>query len=177
MALVFFVGCNNDTKCTKCKNAECTECKDLNYTIYVDASNVYTEHELTEEQKSIYPSATIHNYYSRKVDRDTFEVFRVIAHRGFHSTLEHIILTKNNVVERIVGINIIETPDYGTLCYENKFLSQFYGINIMASDFLDWKSNPIEEGDILLISRATTTSKGVISTVNACSALVKSFVK
>lgn len=141
-----------------------------NYTSLIDPSNTYEEISLTEEQKNIYPSCIIENYYSSSERK----IFVVVANEGFKGDLKLLILLEAATILKIQGVDIQETPEYGGKCFSGNYLDQFIGIDLLAIETITGKETPYDEGDIIYVSHATFTSKAVIDGVNAVATLLQS---
>lgn len=130
---------------------------------YVDESRTYTEQPLTEEQKTAHRNTTLERYYTS----GEYKVFRVTANLGFEGKVTVIILLDGTTVEKIAGVDIKESPNYGAKCFRDSYLERFYGLDLMEYDTLRGKDRPQDEGEILYLTGATVTSKALISAVNA----------
>lgn len=130
---------------------------------YVDTVNAYTEQPLTEAQQTAYRLATLNRYYTS----GEYKVFRVTAKLGFNGEVVVIILLHGTTVEKIAGVDIRESADYGAKCFRDSYLSKFYGLDLMDYESLRGKDRPNDEGEIVYVTGATVTSKAVIASVNA----------
>ena len=143
--------------------AACGEEETRDDVSYVDESRAYTEQPLTEEQKTAYRYATLERYYTSEDDK----VFRVTAKLGFKGEVTVIILLNSTTVEKIAGVDIKESTNYGAKCFRDGYLERFYGLDLMEYEELSGKDRPEDEGEILYVTGATVTSKAIISAVNA----------
>lgn len=155
LSLVCFVACNNETE--------------TNYPKMIDNSREYSEQTLTEEQKNITDYCTIAGYYTS----GDYKVIRVISSEGFNGDIDMLILLNGTVVEKMIGIDIKETDEYGAKCFKDAFINQFNGKDLKTMEPLKGKEDPMSSGDILYVTHATTTSRALIKAVNATSLFVK----
>jgi len=130
---------------------------------YVDTERTYAEQPLTEEQKTAYSLATIDKYYTS----GDYKVFRVSAKLGFNGEVTAVILLNGTTIEKIAGVDIAESADYGAKCFRDSYLSRYYGLDLSQYEVLRGKDKPADDGEIVYLTGATVTSKALISAVNA----------
>ncbi|MDD3947090.1 MAG: FMN-binding protein [Clostridia bacterium] len=135
----------------------------VDYAAYVDTSHVYTEQTLTEAQRTAYPAARIDHYY---ISGD-YKVFCVTAKYGYKGEVQTVILLNNATIEKIAGVDIKESVNYGAKCFRDSYLAQFYGLDLSAYTAIRGKSQPRNEGEIVYVTGATVTSEAIIDAVNA----------
>lgn len=136
----------------------------------IDTSREYTEQALDDTARQAYSYATIQNYYTS----GDYKVFRVISKFGYKGEIELAILLCGTTVERIVGINIQESINYGAKCFKDSYLIQFYGTNLAEKKVLKGKAKPRDNGDIIYVTSATVTSRAIIDAVNAVAVFINS---
>ncbi len=151
-----------------CDNADNTD-----YPSMIDDGREYTEVEITSEQKTIAKFCRIENYFVL----GDFKIVRVISEQGYVDEIELLVLLEGTTVKQIKGLNVKETADYGAKCFNDKFISQFYGIDLLTSPLLRGRQDNFEDGEILYVSHATTTSRALISAVNAVALFIKDVQK
>jgi hypothetical protein len=140
-----------------------------NYPALVDPDNKYEEVSLSEEQKVIYPNCTIENYYVSGEKK----IFYVISERGYVDKINLIILLDGSTIQKIQGIDIKESDNYGMKCFSGDFLTQFEGIDLLTIEVVRGKETPYDEGEIIYVTHATTTSKAIISAINAVATFIR----
>lgn len=133
------------------------------YYTYVDTSRDYTEQPLTQQQKDAYSYASIQNYYTSGY----YKVFRVVAKFGYKGEVQLALLLNGTKIEKMAGIDIQETINYGAKCFKDSYLSQFYGIDLAQVTEVRGKAKPRDEGEIVYVTGATVTSTAVLDAVNA----------
>lgn len=142
-----------------------------NYTSLIDPSNTYEEISLTEEQKNIYPNCTIENYFISGEKK----IFRVISERGFVDEINLLVLLEGTTIQKIQGIDVKESENYGMNCFTGTYLTQFEGIDLAEIEVVRGKETPYDQGEIIYVTHATTTSKAILSAVNAIAIFVNSY--
>lgn len=135
----------------------------VQYYTYVDTSREYTEQTLTQQQMQAYSYANIQNYYTS----GEYRVFRVVAKFGYKGEVQLALLLNGTTVEKIAGIDVQETINYGAKCFKDNYLKQFYGIDLAEIQEIRGKARPRDEGEIVYVTGATVTSRAVIDAVNA----------
>lgn len=146
-------------------------CKDSqdNYAPMIDNTREYKSVTVTAEQKNIADYCRIENYYTSA----KYKVLRVVSERGYGGEIELLVLLEGTTLEKIKVIKADETAGYGTKCFEDKFLEQFYGKDLLTIEPLTGRQDNYESGDILYVTSATKTSRAVISAINAVSLFIK----
>ncbi|MFA7664369.1 MAG: FMN-binding protein [Clostridia bacterium] len=136
----------------------------------IDSNNTYEEIALSEEQKNIYPNCTIENYFISGEKK----IFRVISERGFVDEINLLVLLEGTTIQKIQGIDVKESENYGMNCFTGTYLTQFEGIDLAEIEVVRGKETPYDQGEIIYVTHATTTSKAIISAVNAIAVFVNS---
>lgn len=142
-----------------------------NYPAMIDSNNTYEEVALSEEQKNIYPNCTIENYFISGEKK----IFRVISERGFVDEINLLVLLEGTTIQKIQGIDVKESENYGMNCFTGTYLTQFEGIDLAEIEVVRGKETPYDQGEIIYVTHATTTSKAIISAVNAIAVFVNSY--
>ncbi|NLT18536.1 MAG: FMN-binding protein [Clostridiales bacterium] len=117
----------------------------------------------------IYPNCTIENYYVSGEKK----IFYVISERGYVDKINLIILLDGSTIQKIQGIDIKESDNYGMKCFSGDFLTQFEGIDLLTIEVVRGKETPYDEGEIIYVTHATTTSKAIISAINAVATFIR----
>lgn len=149
-----------------CKN----DSKDDDVPKIIDASREYQKQTLSNEQKNIADKVIIKGYYTS----GDYKIVNVISNEGYAGDVELLVLLNGTTVEKIMGINIKETADYGAKCFKDVFLSQFYNRDLKTMEPLLEKEDPYSPGDIIIVTHATKTSRAVIKAMNATALFIKS---
>lgn len=140
------------------------------YPSMIDTARSYEAQEVSAEMKNVGNACRIENFYTS----GEYKVIRVISEHGYVDEVELLVLLQGTTVRAVKGINVKETADYGAKCFNDRFLSQFIGLDLANIEQLSGRQDNYEEGDILYVSHATTTSRAVIYAINAVSIFVKS---
>ncbi len=143
--------------------------KGINYPPMIDSERIYEEVGLTMEQKTMYPHCVVENCFVS----DEYRIFRVVSKRGYIDEIEMLILINGTVIERIVGITVKESEEYGAKCFNASYLEQFSGIDLHEIPEISGKATPSGEGEVIYLTHATVTSKAVIAGVNAAAAVLR----
>lgn len=133
------------------------------YYTYVDTSRDYTQQTLTQQQKDAYSYASIQNYYIS----GEYKVFRVVSKFGYKGEVQLALLLNGTKVEKIAGIDVQESANYGAKCFKESYLKQFYGTDLAETKELRGKAKPRDEGEVVYVTGATVTSRAVLDAVNA----------
>lgn len=141
-----------------------------NYPAMIDSNNTYEEIALSEEQKNIYPNCTIENYFISGEKK----IFRVISERGFVDEINLLVLLEGTTIQKIQGIDVKESENYGMNCFTGTYLTQFEGIDLAEIEVVRGKETPYDQGEIIYVTHATTTSKAIISAINAIASFIHS---
>lgn len=146
----------------------CSQTND--YPALIDPDNIYEEVNLSEEQRNIYPKCTIENYFISGENK----IFRVISENGFVDEINLLVLLEGTTIQKIQGIDVKESENYGMNCFTGTYLTQFEGIDLAEIEVVRGKETPYDQGEIIYVTHATTTSKAIISAVNAIAVFVNS---
>lgn len=140
------------------------------YPKMIDDTREYESVAVTDEQKNIAEYCRIEGYY---VSGD-YKIVRIVSERGHVDEIELLVLIEGTILKEIKGVEIKETPGYGTKCFEDKFLTQFYERDLLTMEPLTGRQDNYEQGDILYVTGATRTSRALITGVNGVAAFIKS---
>jgi Na+-translocating ferredoxin:NAD+ oxidoreductase RnfG subunit len=97
----------------------------------------------------------------------------VISKQGYVNDIELLALLEGTTIRQIKGLNVKESKNYGAKCFNDNFLSQFYGIDLAAAAPLSGRQDNYEDGDILYVTRATKTSRAIITAINAAALFLR----
>ncbi len=122
----------------------------------------YTEITLTDKEKVAYTRAKI--LYSAV--SENYQYFLVEAFYGYHGTIKMAILTKDKIIINLKGVDITEEGEKGLKPFDEENLNQYIGKNL-SLELLNYKGTPYEQGDIMIVTMSTVTSKGILDCVNA----------
>jgi len=142
----------------------------IDYPSLIDPNNTYEEINLSEEQKNIYPNCTIENYFISGEKK----IFRVISERGYVDEINLLVLLDGTTIQKIQGIDVKESENYGMNCFTETYLTQFEGIDLAEIEVVRGKETPYDQGEIIYVTHATTTSKAIISAINAIASFIHS---